>query len=332
MAHPLCASLTGVRVLVTGATGFVGRWVVQALLDRRAEVGVVARDPHRMSVEHAGDEVRVLAADCARPGNLDAVLAEWQPVVLFHLAGYGVAKHERDPAQMRRLNHALLVEAVEGLRRLPSPHWDGLRLVHVGTALEYGVLAAPLDESVTAQPTTLYGQSKLAGTQVVQHAVRELHFPALVARLFTVFGPGEREGRLFPTLLAAREHQAPVQLSSGEQTRDFGLVWDVAEALVDLACVPRAEVLAGEPPFDQGLLNVASGRLHPVRAFVVEAARALDISPSRLAFGALPHLPEEMPHLPVPVARLQRALGRVLPGDLRGLLERVRVWLDRGVA
>ncbi|MEO6593157.1 MAG: NAD-dependent epimerase/dehydratase family protein [Planctomycetota bacterium] len=330
MAYPASASLRTVRVLVTGASGFVGRWVVAALQKRGAEVAVVAREPDRLPVQSAA-AARVFRADCARPGALASPLERWRPAVVFNLAGYGVAKNERDPALMRRLNVELLAEVVEGLARLPAPSWPGLRLVHAGSALEYGELDVPLDESAAAHPTTSYGQSKFAGTEVVQRAVREQNLPALVARLFTVFGPGERDGRLFPTLLAARSHQEAVPLSSGEQQRDFGLVWDVAEALVDLALAPKAAVLACEPPFEHAVLNVASGRLSSVRTFVVEAAQALGIAPSRLAFGAKAQLPEEMPHLPVPVARLQRALGRTLPGDLAVLMARVRVALDRGV-
>jgi nucleoside-diphosphate-sugar epimerase len=323
-------SLAGVRVLVTGASGFLGRWVAEALLNQGAEVGLVARDPRRVPLELTACAARTFGADLARPGELEVVLREWQPAVLFHLAGYGVAKDERDPALMLRLNSDVLVEAIEGLRRLPAPRWGGLRLVHAGSALEYGVLPHPPEESVNPKPTTVYGQTKLAGTQVVQDAVRELRFPGVVARLFTVFGPGERAGRLFPTLLAARGHQGPIQLSSGAQSRDFALVWDVAQALVALACGPHAQLLGGAPPFDEALLNVATGRLTPVREFVLAAAAAFGIAPERLQFGALAQQAEEMPHQKVPVARLQRVLGAALPSDLGDAFGRVRTWLDRG--
>jgi dTDP-6-deoxy-L-talose 4-dehydrogenase [NAD(P)+] len=322
-------TLHGVRVLVTGASGFIGRWVLVTLRSRHAEIGVAARDPGRLP--RLDGVARVFPVDCARPGELADVVAQWQPTVLFQLAGYGVAKHERDAEQMQRLNGDLLVEVVEALASCSRPVWPGLRLVHTGSAFEYGSLPMPLDEAVTTAPTTAYGKSKLFGTEVVREAAKARALPALVARLFTVFGPGERSGRLFPTLLAARADAAPVALSSGEQRRDFTLVADVAEALVDLALVPGDDVVLGVGPFDQGVINFASGRLHSVRSFVVAAARALGIAPERLEFGKVPQLAEEMPHLPVPTARMQRALGRALPGDLPDLMARVRARLDAGL-
>ena len=66
--------------------------------------------------------------------------------------------------------------------------------MHAGSAFEYGESSVPLDESTVAAPRTSYGRSKLAGTDAVLAAVRRLALPALVARLFTVFGPGERAG------------------------------------------------------------------------------------------------------------------------------------------
>jgi nucleoside-diphosphate-sugar epimerase len=330
VVKPPPLSLAGVRVLVTGASGFLGRWVAEALLNRGAEVGLLVRDPRRIPLELGACAAQVLTADLGRAGELDRALTQWQPAVLFQLAGYGVAKDERDPALMLRLNSDLLVEAVEAMRRLSPSPWNGLRLVQAGSALEYGALPHALDESVTPKPATVYGQTKLAGTQVVQDAVRELRFPALVARMFTVFGPGERPGRLFPTLLAAASHQGPVQLSSGEQRRDFALVWDVAQSMLDLACQPASAVLSGEPPFDHGLVNLATGQLESVRAFVTAAATAFDIAPARLQFGALAQLPEEMPHQRVPVARMTSALGAPLPGDLGEAFTRVRAWIERG--
>jgi nucleoside-diphosphate-sugar epimerase len=123
---------------------------------------------------------------------------------------------------------------------------------------------------------------------------------ATVARLFTVYGPGEHRGRLLPSLLEAATGDGPVPLTAGTQQRDFTWVGDVVEGLL------RLGALGGEPP---GLVNLATGRLVTVREFVERAAAVLRIAPERLRFGALPTRPEEMAHDDVSVARLERLTG-----------------------
>lgn len=322
VATPAPSSLRSLPVLVTGASGFIGHHVATELLRRGAAVTVAVRDPARLPAVLAGGNARVLQVDGMRPGALAESIRAVRPACVFHLAGYGVAKHERDETAMQRLNADLLAELVDVLATDEHTDWPGLRLVHAGSAFEYGTLSEPLDESVQPQPFTPYGKSKLAGSEIVHRAVREHRLPALVLRPFTVFGHGERSGRLFPTLLAARDRDDPVPLSTGEQQRDFVLVQDVASAFVDLALADASAVVQRQGPFDRSTINLASGRLHRVRDFALAAADALGIARQRLQFGAIAQLPEEMPHLPVPVTRLRQALGHPLPGDLPALLAR----------
>lgn len=302
----------GQRALVVGASGFIGRWVSRELTVRGASVVGVVRDP-QASGDALGSWSRppdLVAADLSHPGEARTVIERVQPDLVFNLAGYGVDRTEHDEALSARLNHGLVVElaAACASARRSTP----LRLLHVGSALEYGIAGGLLSEDTTPQPTTLYGRTKLAGTQALTSAATEAGTYGVTARLFTVFGSGEHAGRLFPALVEAARTGATVPLTDGTQRRDFAWAGDVASLLVDLAL---SSYRAGE------IVNVASGQMHAVAVFVRECAAQLGIPSQKLQFGALAARPEEMHHAGVDVRRLQGLVGRTANTDLRAAIQ-----------
>lgn len=294
------------RTLVLGATGFLGHWVARALRAQGAHLMCAVR-----SVEGAERLAREQLAPVVvrrNLGDLDS-LASWiaalRPSVVFNLAGYGVDRSERDEAEGDLINHRFVEALGRAVAAMPRDEWEGMRLIHVGTALEYGTTGGVLHESSPCVPTTAYGRSKLAGTLALQRLAADTGVEVCTARLFTVFGPGEHAGRLLPTLLAAAAAGANVPLSPGTQRRDFAHVEDVAEGLLRLA------VSAAEPG---EVVNLATGVMHSVRTFAETTAGVVGIPPGRLQFGAVPGREEEMSHDGVSVSRL-RDLTRWLPDD-----------------
>jgi len=331
--------LQGRRTLVLGASGFIGRWVVRALVERGAEVLGQVRDPQRMPAAFARGATLV-AVELEVNNSARELVERKQPDVVFNLAGYGVAKDERREWGYKRMNTMLVAEVAFALgvhRSRPREGWNGPRLIHVGSALEYGP-GSSLDENARANPTELYGITKSVATVALaslRQNAPDLQVPSLVVRPFTVFGLGERPGRLVPALLAARSTTERIPLSAGTQQRDFVYVEDVARAMIELA---ELDELAGETlcsgryPFDAPCLNLASGALTPVRDFVLAFADEFGLARERLGFGDLPPLPEEMHHPPVPVARLQAALGWSPSRDPRDGLRRMRKRVEEGLA
>jgi nucleoside-diphosphate-sugar epimerase len=296
------ATYAGVRTLVLGATGFIGQHVAAALAARGADLYLAGRD------------ARGLAAVCARAGtatietcNLaDAnavadLIRNIRPAATFNLAGYGVDPRERDETTAFRLNAelpSLLAELIAAVRRVGS--WSGQALVHTGSALEYGTAAGDLRETTRPLPTTLYGRSKLEGTHAIAAHCRWSRLPAVTARLFTVYGPGEHAGRLLPSLIETARTGITLDLTAGTQRRDFGYVEEIAEGLLRLGAA-RAE--PGEA------VNLATGTLTTVRDFALRAMRALGGDPALLRFGAVSTRAEEMSHDPVAIDRLRALTG-----------------------
>ncbi len=291
-----------IRSVVLGATGFIGRWVARVLSERGDASWLVARDPDRARslLPEYGAAGQVVGLDVLQTADLARLLRDTRPHVVYNLCGYGVDRGERDPAIATAVNTELVRSLVALIPERREQSWGGLALIHAGSALEYGEIDGDLDEDTAPNPTTLYGRTKLAGSDAIRDAASRGSIRATVARLFTVYGPGEHDGRLLPTLMAATKDRLRIPLSRGDQLRDFTYVGDVAEGLHRLARCP-----SGVP----AVLNFATGTLISVSDFVGEASAILGIDRNRLGFGDLPARPEEMRHSPVTVDRLERVLG-----------------------
>jgi UDP-glucose 4-epimerase len=301
--HP-CYS--GIRAVVLGAAGFIGRWVAHSLCEQGAQVFLVVRDAARARHVFSTYGIRgeVVEFDLSRLEELREMITELRPSITFNLAGYGVDPSERDEGDANGINADLPWRLLKAIAECRDEEWQGENLVHSGSALEYGEVGGDLSEDSRAEPTTVYGKSKLAGTEAVARFCGENGIRGVTARLFTVYGPGEHQGRLLPSLMESARTGREIRLTEGRQRRDFTYVGDVAEGLLRLGMSSAAP---GE------IVNLATGRLATVRQFVEEAAHVMNIPEDRLLFGALPTRLEEMSHSPVAIDRLMRLTGWTPP-------------------
>lgn len=292
------------RVLVFGATGFIGSWVARRLGDAGAQLTLAVRDRDAAATLEAGPQRRttIVEVDVCDDARVAALLRAVRPHVTFNLAGYGVDHAEREAGPAHRVNAGFVGVLCAAVAAHRDPAWRGQALVHTGSQLEYGPIGGDLHEDAEPAPTTMYGRSKLAGTRALAGCAVAHRLPALTARLFMVYGPGEHDGRLLPTLIEAAATGAAIPLTSGTQRTDFVYVEDVAEGLLRLALVQA------EPGV---IVNLASGRLTSIRAFAEQAAALLGIPDQRLRFGALPQRPETLQYEPVSNARLRALTGWV---------------------
>jgi nucleoside-diphosphate-sugar epimerase len=276
-------------VLVTGATGFVGRHTLPALLRYGHEVHAVARTPPA-----GAGEVTWHAADLLEPGAAERVVAAARPSHLLHLAWY--AEHGRywtAPENVR------WVEATLALFRAFAGG-GGERAVLAGTAAEYDWRHGFCSEHVTPRrPATLYGVAKDAAHRVVAAAAEQAGVGLAWGRVFFLYGPHEHPERLVASVARALVEGRPAPVSSGAQVRDFMHVEDVAGGFAALLGSDVA-----------GPVNVASGEPVRIRE-VVAAIGELAGRPDLPRLGELPDRPGEPPLLVADVRRLRDEVGFV---------------------
>jgi nucleoside-diphosphate-sugar epimerase len=226
-------------VLVTGATGFIGR----ATLPLLAEAGYAVHAVHHTSPAVYVPGVRWHRCDLQEPGASAELMARLAPEFLLSLAwDASPGRFWTSDENMRWVESSVrLVRAFAAA--------DGRRAVFAGSCAEYGHTAGPCSEDTTAvRPDTLYGACKNALSRVVSAHSREMGYSAAWARIFQPYGRRERPERLVPMVVRELLAGRAVDLTHGHQKRDFLVVDDVAAALVRL--------LASDV---DGPINVGSG-------------------------------------------------------------------------
>jgi nucleoside-diphosphate-sugar epimerase len=257
----------------------------------------------------------VFEADLRYSEMIQRLFQKIRPSITFNMAGYGVDHTEHDEKTAYQINADLVKTISETVAKIRDPNWAGQDIVHVGSALEYGNIGGNLSEDSIPNPTTLYGKSKLAGTNALTSGCKTYGVKGLTARLFMVYGPGEYLRRLMPSLMKTANTRKPLLLTDGKQKKDFTFVEDVVEGFIRLGLV-KAE--PGE------IVNMATGRLISVRRFAEAAARILRIPSSLLEFGAIPTRTEEIEHQEIRLDHLRQLLGWVPPtGIEEGILKTV---------
>jgi len=282
------------RVLLTGATGFVGRAVLVPL--RAAGV-----DLHAVS----GRDADLLDEAAAR-----ALLRDVRPSVVLHNAWYvahGKFWTAPENDQWLEATTAFAHAFVET---------GGRRFVGVGSCAEYADIAgaddAPWPETRPIAPATPYGRAK------AECAARlaALPIPTAWARLFHMFGEGEHPDRLVPSVARALVEGREARCASGRPVRDFASTRFVGEALAALTLSPVT-----------GPVNIASGEGRAI----ADVTRFLGVAsgrPDLVRLGALPDRPNEVPHMVADITRLRREVGFTAPprveADLRAFLAALR--------
>ncbi|MEQ1863925.1 MAG: NAD(P)-dependent oxidoreductase [Micropepsaceae bacterium] len=284
----LLQAFAGCRVLVTGASGFIGRQLVARLHTLGAVVTVIKR-------AGTGDEIEnVIEVERWKADTLRQVLAGSSFDYVFHLAAYGVAPSARDVQEMFEVNVSSTIALVDTVRAARS-------IVHVGSCAEYSSPQEPhrITESHGLEAFNLYGATKAAGTLGATAAAAARGHNFVAARLFHVFGTNEASHRLLPTLVSHLKLGKPVPLSPGTQVRDFLAASDAVEGLLHLAV--SAAALGG-----QSIVNLCSGTAVSVRSFAECVADALRAPRNLLDFGAVRLRSDETTHLVGDTARLHQ--------------------------
>jgi nucleoside-diphosphate-sugar epimerase len=265
------------KVLLTGAAGFVGSRVARVLLRDGCEVHACVRSDPAGRLDEVVPDLQLQNLDLRATDELDAWVSRVRPDLAVHCAWYATpGTYLTSPENLVHVEIGLSLAralAANGCRRL----------IGIGTCFEYAPSLEALSEDSPVLPATVYAQSKLELARALEVISTEGALDVAWARLFYLYGPFEDPRRLVPSVTRALLDLKPARTTTGDQTRDFLHVDDVAEALWAVA---RSDVA--------GPVNIGSGRPTAVRTLVLELARIIG-RPELIELGAVPRPPDDPP-------------------------------------
>ncbi len=228
------------RVLVTGATGFIGQQVCRTLGGTEHDIWATSSEG---TTRESRETLSLPIHRYTMGGHLPVDLIGWKPEVVLHLAWEGIpdlgpdmcAKNVRD---QRRF--------FEQVCDLPSVK----KVVTAGSCREYGDVRGPCQESLTAETIDVFGSAKEEIRRSLETSCAGSGIDVTWLRIFYVYGPGQRPGGLIPSLVDSLVRGEQVHLGFPDAAHDFVHVDDVAHAFV----------CALEQPDTAGIFNVGSGR------------------------------------------------------------------------
>lgn len=280
------------RIFVTGASGFLGSYLVEDLLARRHEVAVLLRpSSSQWRLDGIYHQLQVITGSLENLDALRPALEAFTPDAVVHLAWQGVAGAERNsPVQGRNVADTV------GLVQLAAEARAKV-FVGAGSQAEYGPYQRAIREDDITHPTTLYGMAKLAAGSMAIHLSKERGLRAAWLRIFSTYGPKDADHWLIPSTIRNLRSGRHMALTACEQQWGFLHARDAAAAFR----------LAITDPTAAGVFNVGSPEAPPLRNTVMRL-RDLISPDAVLGFGELAYRPDQVMVLAADVSRML-ALG-----------------------
>jgi len=276
------------RVLITGATGFIGRHCLPSLLRDGYEVHAISsRKPGESLPQVSWHQVDLLAE-----AQVQAAVARIEPTHLLHLAWYVVPEKFWAAAE-----NVQWVQASLTLVQAFVAH-GGTRIVAAGTCAEYDWSYGYCSEGRTPlAPASLYGTCKQGLQAILDGYAREARISSAWGRLFWLYGPYEHTTRLVPSVVCSLLRGVPALCSHGKQIRDFMYVQDAADAFVALLNSDTS-----------GPVNIASGEPLALRDLIGKIAQKTNRQ-DLIRLNAIASAASEPPLVLANAARLRDEIG-----------------------
>ena len=263
--------LEGKKVLVTGAGGFIGSHLVEALVGVGANVTAMTQYNSASSIGNLRhlpptilNSVRVTAGNIEDSDYVN-LIAKGQEII-FHLAALiAIPYSYQAPRSYIRTNIEGTMNVLEAVRRLGIE-----RVLHTSTSEVYGTaLREPIDEEHPLQGQSPYSASKIGADKIAESYYRSFDVPVITIRPFNTYGPRQSARAFIPTIISQALAQDEIRLGALNPQRDMTFVSDTVNGFICGATTPNIE---GET------INLGTGHTMSIGEFAASILKTMDVS------------------------------------------------------
>ena len=281
------------KILVTGATGFIGKNLVESLKEKFEVYALILDEKEKNFIPQIDyilwktffdreNEIKTL--DGKKLGKIDTVI---------HLASYGVNPKDNDIDKMVESNINLTKDLILNLERVSCKN-----IIFTGSGFEYGDKGKiKLKEDMELNPFSLYGATKVSAFLIGKKLCESLGINYINLRLFNIFGEYEGSNRLIPQIINNYLEGKELNFTAGNQVRDYLYIKDIIEVY---------EMILEKNIYNNETYNVCSSEEVTIKEFITKVAYTIGINKNSLNFGTIPSRKEEALYIVGDNSKLKR--------------------------
>ncbi|MDO8603534.1 MAG: NAD(P)-dependent oxidoreductase [Candidatus Omnitrophota bacterium] len=307
------------KILITGATGFIGANLTRHFLKKGSRISIFTRaGSNKWRIRDILKDVSEYSADLKDSARLKKIIKKIKPQIVIHTAVYGGYSFQNDALKITEANFAGTVNLVNASKGV------GLELfINTGSSSEYGIKSKPMKETDVLEPVNEYGVTKAAAFSYCHAAAKKEHIPMVTLRLFSPYGYYEEKSRLVSFLILSCLKFTNPKLSSSDSVRDFIFIEDVTSAYEKV--IDNKNKVKGE------VFNIGSGKQHTVKD-VVDIAIKLTGGKVKPEWGKTDNPRIEPLCWQADISKAKRLLNWEPKHSLRQGLEKDINWFKKNIA
>lgn len=280
------------KIVVTGATSFIGIHLIEQLLAKEYYVyAIVRRNSKNLYRLIPKPNLNIIELDMEEYSDIPSFIKEAE--CFCHLAWDGVRMPQRDNREIQQRNYWCSVEAMKAAKKIRCQ-----RFIGIGSQAEYGKMTGKITEEYPCNPNTEYGKAKLETKNTLEELSKRLNIEFVWVRVFSLYGKYDYKGSLIMSCIDKMKKNDKIELTQCIQMWDYLHVYDAARAII--ALIEHME------PAE--IYNIASGDSKELKAYVEDMRHWLK-SKSVVEYGAIPYVDNNIVNFEPSVDKLKKDTG-----------------------